>query len=171
MNVNLYHALGFAAGIAVTLLVFLLIRRLWLGKWRVRCDYDERQKAAQGVAFRNAFWTMVVYLLLGWVLTLCDVSIASNPIFLLGGALLGILVFAVSCILLDAYMGLSDNPRRWIITTAVLVLVDLVCAVFIKQDGSSNWLAVLLCTFVLATVLITFCVRALPRRGQEEDEA
>ena len=88
MNVNLYHALGFAAGIIVTLLVFLLIRRIWLGKWRVRSEYDERQKAAQGVAYRNAFWTMVGYMMLGWGLNLFDVELSTSPLFLFVGVLL-----------------------------------------------------------------------------------
>ncbi|MCD8188615.1 MAG: hypothetical protein LUD78_00060 [Clostridiales bacterium] len=169
MNVNLYHALGFAAGIAVTLLVFLLIRRIWLGKWRVRSEYDERQKAAQGVAFRNAFGTMVVYLLLGWVLNLFDVEISTSPLFLFAGALLGILVYAVSCIVLDAYMGLNDNPRRWVIVTAVIAAVNLVCALCNTQNTSART-ANLLCGLLLVAVLIAFGVRALLRRDREEDE-
>ncbi|MCD7838265.1 MAG: hypothetical protein LUG65_05060 [Clostridiales bacterium] len=170
MNVNLYHALGFAAGVGVTLLLFLLLRRLWLGKWRVRSEYDERQKAAQGVAYRNAFWTVMGYLLLGWVLNLFDVELSASPLFLFAGVLLGVLVYAVSCILLDAYMGLNDNPRRWVVVTAVIAAVNLVCALF-NTHNASVWTANLLCALLLVAVLITFGVRTLLRRGREEDEA
>ncbi|MCC8076635.1 MAG: hypothetical protein LIO95_12000 [Clostridiales bacterium] len=169
MNVNLYHALGFAAGIAVTLLVFLLFRRLWLGKWRVRSEYDERQKAAQGVAYRNAFWTVVGYMLLGWLLNLFGVELSASPSFLFAGVVLGILVYAVSCILLDAYMGLNDNPRRWVAVTAVIAAVNLVCALF-NTHNASAWTANLLCGLLLVAVLIAFGVRALLRPNREEDE-
>ncbi|MCD7843945.1 MAG: hypothetical protein LUG17_04905, partial [Clostridiales bacterium] len=80
MNMNLYHALGFAAGIIVTLLLVLLVRCLWLGKLRVRSEYDERQKAAQGVAYRNAFWTVVGYMLLGWLLNRFGVELSASPL-------------------------------------------------------------------------------------------
>ncbi|MCD8052048.1 MAG: hypothetical protein LUE89_10280 [Clostridiales bacterium] len=168
MNVNLYHALGFAAGVGVTLLVFLLIRRIWQGKWRVGSDYDERQKAAQGVAYRNAFWTMVVYLLLGWVLNLFDVELSTSPLFLFVGVLLGVLVYAVSCILLDAYMGLNDNPRRWMVVTAVIAAVNLVCALC-NAHNSAVWTANLLCGLLLIAVLIAFGVRALLHPNQEDE--
>ncbi|MCD8354580.1 MAG: hypothetical protein LUC47_09770 [Clostridiales bacterium] len=169
MNVNLYHALGFAAGIIVTLLVFLLIRRIWLGKWRVRSEYDERQKAAQGVAYRNAFWTMVGYMMLGWGLNLFDVELSTSPLFLFVGVLLGVLVYAVSCILLDAYMGLNENPRRWVVVTAVIAAVNLVCALC-NAHNSAVWTANLLCGLLLVAVLLAFGVRALLHPNREEDE-
>ncbi|MCD8335323.1 MAG: hypothetical protein LUC35_08325 [Clostridiales bacterium] len=170
MNVNLFHVLGFVASLAVTLLLVLLVRRLWLGTWRVRSEYDERQKAAQGTAYRNAFWTVVGYLLLGWVLNLFDVPVSTSPLFLFAGVVLGILVYVVSCIVLDAYMGLNDDPRRWVVVTAVLAAVNLVCALC-NAHNSAVWTANLLCGLLLVAVLIAFGVRALLRPNREEDEA
>ncbi|MCD7838264.1 MAG: hypothetical protein LUG65_05055 [Clostridiales bacterium] len=64
----MYNLVFFGAlvGIVVLLAAAALSNRVTKGKFRLEVggDYDERQQAARGVAYRNAFWTVVAYLAL-----------------------------------------------------------------------------------------------------------
>lgn len=84
--------------------------------------YDERQIAAQGQAYKWAFFSMCVYYLLyvcicgAADLVWCDPFLGA---FL--GVILGVTVFAVICVMRDAYVA-PDQSK-----TSVLVPINVIC--------------------------------------------
>ncbi|MCD8188616.1 MAG: hypothetical protein LUD78_00065 [Clostridiales bacterium] len=159
---------GALAGIVVLLAVAALSNRITKGKFRLEVggDYDERQQAARGVAYRNAFWAVVGYLAL---LQLLDIW--NPPLYVLSfvGLFLALAVFLVSCIVLDAYIGLNDDPKKWVISSAVLLVIQLVGIAAYAPDFDEA-AANVFTAALLAVVLVAFGVRTLLHRGQTEDE-
>lgn len=107
-------ACGLLAGFAVVGLVLWLIRKLG-GKIGCKCkdnSYDERQLLARGQAYKYAFFTMIGYVVFAGFLK----EIAEQPLLMsFAGMWLGVCiavaVFAIVCILNDAYMNLYENAK------------------------------------------------------------
>ena len=105
---NLEYAMGLVFGLAVGLgIVALLFKKKVLDM-----TFDERQELARGKAYRYGFQAMAVSIILYGILDetvgeWCD-TLTGNFICLC----IGLTVFAVTCILNDAYMSLKENPRK-----------------------------------------------------------
>lgn len=88
-------------------------------------SFDERQQLARGKAYRAAFFTLA-----GYVVFLAYVAEMSKDSVLLsiGGLWLGImislLVFAITCIVKDAYMSLYENAKGVLILFALVSLLN-----------------------------------------------
>lgn len=111
---NWAYIAGVLVGIALALGLFALI--LFALKKRNKVfsrEYDERQKLAQGKAYKAAFFTLLIYVALVALLDLGD-ALPELGIFniLWIGAFLAVAVMATICILLDAYVSYRDNAKR-----------------------------------------------------------
>lgn len=166
------YLIGFIVGMAVIFVFALVISRLLRGKWGFCSQYDERQKIAQGKCYRDAFWAMVIYLFLWYLLVYTfELPLPSTQYLLLGSFFFGILVYAVSCIFRDAYIGLQDRPKAWCISTAVILVINLLCALMNYREGNNDSFYLnLICTVMLAIVLGAFGLHALLRSQNEGDD-
>ena len=119
-----YH-IGIALGISAGLLAGLLFVALLFKKKILDMHFDERQELARGKAFQYGFLTLLATtyaygvsdILFGrWCDVLAGVSICLAA---------GLCVFAVTCILKDAYLSLREKP--WVVMTmfALLTLLNL----------------------------------------------
>ena len=119
---NLEYAMGWVLGLAVGLgLVALLFKKKVLDM-----TFDERQERARGKAYRYGFQAMAVSIILYGILDetvgeWCD-TLTGNFICLC----IGLTVFAVTCILNDAYMSLKENPRKVMTLCLLAGLMNLV---------------------------------------------
>jgi hypothetical protein len=164
---------GIVIGIGIGLGIYFLLFRYLRGKGgSVFSKYDERQKAAQGKAYRNGYWTLVGLLALWYVANLCDIWLPSGRnLTILIVMLAGVLVYVVSCILMDAYIGLNDNRKRSIISLSVVGVLNLVLAVISRSANSSSWMTNLLVGVMTLVVLAAIGVKILleHRNGGEEE--
>ncbi len=167
---SLSYIAGVVVGIAAGVLIFLLSVRLKHGNWNPKSKYDERQRAAQGQCYRVAFWTLMIYLAAWYFLTIFDFSLPKSEWLLLIGMVLAILVYVIGCIFSDAYIGLNDSLKRWGISSAVLVLVNLFNAYVSFQRGSEMWVICLGCALTLMIVLLACGVKSLMNRSKVEEE-
>ena len=84
--------------------------------------YDERQIAAQGAAYKAAFWTMLVYYMLYAIISgaaeivWCDQFLG---IFL--GVIVGVTVFALICVFRDAYFRPDQS------SASAIILINVIC--------------------------------------------
>ena len=91
-------------------------------KTKTKQLFDERQIAAQGTAYKAAFWAMLVYSILYAAVSGAGGIVWCDPflgIFL--GVIVGVTVFAVICIFRDAYFR-PDQSR-----TSMIVLINVIC--------------------------------------------
>ncbi len=138
---NIEHILGFIAGIIAGLgLVYFLswiIKKMggkieFGGGLSRRCNadnYDERQQLARGVAYKRAFFVLMLYISVVSMLS----EVADIIIFMsFGGMWLGVcialIVFAVSCIFQDAYMSLYENAKGVSMMFSIVGVLNLVIA-------------------------------------------
>lgn len=118
---NLEYAMGLVFGLAVGFGVVALLFK----KKVLDMTFDERQELARGKAYRYGFQAMGVSVILYGILDetvgeWCD-TLTGNLICLC----IGLTVFAVTCILNDAYMSLKENPRKVMTLCFLVALMNL----------------------------------------------
>ena len=119
--------------VLICVIVFVVIYLIWCGiliaaaaksepKKKNRTKYDERQIAAQGMAYKWAFWTMFGYYLLYAIICGAMEIVWCDPFL---GAFLGVIVgatvFALICVFRDAYFR-PDQSRK-----SEIVVINLIC--------------------------------------------
>ena len=159
---------GLAAGIGI---VALLIKKKVMDM-----TFDERQERARGKAFQYGFFTLIGCLILyGFT----DVLLGKWCDTLTGCVIcvcIGLMVFAVTCILNDAYLSLKEKPRTFV-TAFLLVAVSnfLIGGVNLLQgdvivDGVLTVRSVnFICALMMLVVLAVYIVNHL-LSGREEAE-
>ena len=171
-----YHT-GLALGVAAGILAGLLIVALLFKKKVLDMHFDERQERARGKAFQYGFFTLLVTtyaygvsdMVLGrWCDVLTGVTICL-------AVSLG--VFAVTCILKDAYLSLREKPRTVMTMFALISAMNLGFGVMyalsggLVEDGVLTFRAVNpVIGFVTLVILIVYIVNPLPRSREEEAE-
>lgn len=127
-NKSIYYLLGMmcgvVAGIAFIALIMWIVRKMG-GKIEWNCNkenaYDERQLMARGEAYKYAFFTMLLSVIIASVL---DEVLGFSLLMSFAGMgfiiCLSIAVFATICIVKDAYMSLYENVKGIVITFAII---------------------------------------------------
>lgn len=167
---------GFLCGLGVVALACILIRFVFRKKAWARCgEYDERQRAIQGQAYKYAFFTLLIALLLGGI---AEEMAGVHPVDLFTFAVLcmwpALCVFATYCIVKDAYIALNARRRALIVLFLLIGAINIVIAVtgdgFVcagALDSSVTNLVTGIATFYVGGAL---CVKDVceRRRGDEE---
>lgn len=168
---NWFMLAGVAVGVVVGLIICVFLFRILRGRWGIASKYDERQQAARGKAYRNAFWTLIGYISLWYVLDVCDVVLPRMEYLLLGGILLGLMVQIISSVMMDAYYGLNDDPKKFMTTLAVLDVFNLMLFVVGKMMGNRIYWTNLAVVIMGGALFIAVGIKALlNRRNAGEDE-
>lgn len=183
---SIYYLLGVICGVAVGLV--LVAALVWLTRkmgGKIDLDikkdaYDERQLLARGVAYKFAFYT----LLIGMVIIALMEEIAGIKLFMsMAGvwamACISLAVFVTICIVKDAYMSLYENVKGVVIMFSGVALLNIVIAISNIIDGApwiENGVLSVGCTNLIVGVLfvyilIVFVCRVIYNNKQlEEDE-
>lgn len=136
--------------------------------------YDERQMAARGLAHRDGFLSLMVFMLL-YIIALVwlepeqqlSINLAMTALFA------GMDVFLTSCILRGAYVPINQNPKRSVISWAFVAAMYLVMLclnpreLFQKGIYSDMWIQFLgFIEFTLITLLMLTRM-ALDKKNEE----
>ncbi len=127
-----YYALGIIVGIVAAVIIALV---MW--KKTPRSDFDERQLALRGKAFQHAFFAVLIF---SAVYTLL-VMIIGHPLMEDGvstllAALFGVMVFAVECVMRDAFFTVSKTPKYYILLIVAVILSNGITGIDKLRDGS-----------------------------------
>lgn len=172
----LHHA-GVFVGLAAGLLAGLAFIKFLFKKKVLDMHFDERQERARGKAFQYGFFTLLVttyaYGLSDMVLgRWCDV-LAGVTICLA----VSLCVFAVTCILKDAYLSLREKPRTVMTMFALLSTINLgfggmyALSGDLVEDGVLTFRAVNpIIGAAILVILIVYIVNYLLRPRDEEAE-
>lgn len=170
-----YH-MGIAVGLAAGLIAGLIFVAFLFKKKILDMHFDERQELARGKAFQYGFFTLLISayvygfsdLLLGkW----CDVL--TGVTLCIAAALC---VFAVTCILKDAYLSLREKPRTIMTMFALLSILNLGLGAMhasspgLVEDGVLTFRAVNpIIGFAMLVILIVYTVNYLLRDREEAE--
>lgn len=133
---------GMASGVIFVALAAWIIRKIggkFGGCGMKKKTYDERQLLARGKAYKNAFFTLIIYFIVAG--TLYD-FLNIRMLMSFGGLWIGICisvgVFAITCILKDAYMNLYENAKGIMMLFLVGVLniaISILNKVSLLEEG------------------------------------
>ena len=117
-------SLGFIIGLMVAAVLLVFIFKFANKDGKVRTEYDERQKAVRGKAYRYAFYTEIFAQVIISCIFMSNIELPiENYVLLFIGIILGCTVLATYCIWNDVYWGLNNNHKRFhIIFIAALIL-------------------------------------------------
>lgn len=171
-----YHT-GIALGIFAGILAGLLLVALLFKKKVLDMHFDERQERARGKAFQYGFFTLLIS---SYVYGLSDVIFGKWCDVLTGVTIcltIGLCVFAITCILKDAYLSLREKPRTVMTMFALISAINLGFGGMYAVSGDLVESGVLTFRAVnpilgLATllILIVYIVNHLLRSREEEAE-
>lgn len=166
---SLPFAIGFAVGISIVAIVTLLIKAK--GK---KCEYDERQVAMRGIAFKTGFITFV----------LCETGVffaeilMSKPLVFfepgilnLSIILFSLMIFVLVAIFNDAYFS-PNKPmsKRWFIVMVILGIVTLLRG-FTADELWYKVLNLEVGAFVIIIMLGIVIKMLITRKAGKEEEA
>lgn len=182
---SLEYYLGVVIGIAIGIIFVAFLK--WLiqkiggrfGCKNCKESYDERQMIARGQAYKTAFFTLMFYM--------CIVSFISefsgNPLLMSFtgiwiGVCLSIIVFAIVCIIKDAYMSLYENAKGIIMMFLVVGISNIVIGILnlekqpmIENEALSIHCINLIVGITFLIILAVFCGKLLyDRRNTKEEE-
>lgn len=126
----MYHA-GLVFGFFIGILAGILALAMLFKKKVLNMEFDERQERARGKAFQYSFFTLLVCL---YVYGVSDMALGRWCDSLAGVTIciaISMAVFAITCILKDAYLSLKEKPRR------IMVLFTLITAANLAFGGMS----------------------------------
>ncbi len=171
-----YHA-GIMVGLAAGIVAGLIFVAFLFRKKVLDCHFDERQELARGKAFQYGFFTLLIStyaygtsdVVFGhWCDALAGVTICLA---------ISLCVFAVTCILKDAYLSLREKPRVVMTMFALLTLINLGFGVMygvsgdLVEDGVLTFRAVNpIIGLATLVILIVYIVNHLLRSREEEAE-
>ena len=166
-----YYLLGVIFGIVVALAAFIIGLILHKKKHPNSGKYDERQMAARGKAFQAGFFTLLIA---GAICNIWDyVSPLPGGSFLwnIGVLLLGVTVFAVTAIHFDAYMGMYDSPRRFLLMGIGFICFMACSGMMNLHNGRPEGRIIAITNFGVGIVwIIIVAALLLHRRSMQKEE-
>ena len=130
------HSIGFAAGFILAVIAVIAIKRIMYGKSDRKQEYDEMQKAAQGMAYKYGFFTAIITGVVCAILDILDIHLfadGATPMFLI--LFLSAGAFAGYSIWKEAYFGLHANTCRYVRFLVVVTAINLIAGIQNLRSG------------------------------------
>ncbi len=172
MNTGTALALGIMAGVMIA--AWILFRK----NRKKECEYDEMQLKIRAKGYQIGFYTALILMIL--LVLLCEMNLLSvvTPGFAVYGALIVcVTIFAVYCILHDAFLSVRGKAGSYIGMLSIIVLLEGIVSVRYLMEGEllrngkltfGEGAPAVMCVCFLA-VLITLIVKTV-RNGKEAEE-
>ena len=174
MEGNIYKSAGVAIGILVGLVIAFALIIIANKNRKIKSEYDERQLRIRGDAYRYAFYTVVVYEVIMFIIGIGGFSLPVDEYILhFAGIILGIMVLSGICIWKDAYWGLNNNRKRYGIILVVAGLLNAfpVAAMLMgKSDDSFPWVNLLVCVMLLVVGVELLAKHLLEKRAERAED-
>ena len=166
-----YYYLGIIFGVLFALGAFIIACFIHTQRHPNTGKYDERQTLGRGRAFQAGFFTLLIA---GAICNIWDyVSPLPGGSFLwnIGVLLLGVTVFAVTAIHFDAYVGMYDNPRRFLLMGIGFIVFMAGSSLINFHNGRPEGRIIAITNFGVGIVwLIIVAALLLHRRNAQKEE-
>ena len=174
-----HFAVSFAVGALTGSIVFIIaaVLRRKAGACTSR-QYDERQLALRGNAFRAGFFALLISLCVVAILDVMEVRWYEAPLDKFFCIFLSITVFACTAILKDAYFGLGERKKTMLSLFALVALLQFFITFTSYQEGALIADGILTlkcispaCGTVFLVILLTVLIQHLRTARKTEDDA
>ena len=166
INVKLFLLLAFLTGLA---LAGSLVALMTDGNKQI---YDERQKINQGKAYKYAFFTILIYVLVLWLLRIMEFNLpVRDEVALLIGVIAALVVFVEYSIFKDCYLAINTKKVILLVSFGVLDAISvLMCVLNIFFPSKFAYMTVIIAIF-MTVVMVSVIIKLLveKRRNMLED--
>lgn len=170
------YVAGVLVGIGSAAVVIAVMAAVRKKQGRPKPEYDERQMAARGMAYRWAFLTLMLSLAVNTGVEAIWGPWAKPGVSAWMLIFLSIGVFIVACVRRDTYFAVAQDPKAslWLFGAVVVlqipnIIITLRSGGFV-EDGLLTWDALSPASGALFLVL-TVCAIVRLRRQREDDES
>ena len=168
-----YYVLGLIVGIALVVIVSLVV---W--KKTPKSDYDERQLYLRGKAFQHAFFVvLIISALYTFLVMIIGHPLMEDGVSTMLAALFGVMVFAVECIMRDAFFTVKNAPKYYIILVIAVILSNGYSGISKIIDGTAVQNRLLtfhclnfVCAVLFLVILIAILLKLFVLKDKETDE-
>lgn len=167
--------LGFICGLVAVVVVFRLLIRKFQADGDAKTKYDERQLIERGKGYRYAFFSYVIFNVFFFVFDMgAEVQLPMAPL-LICGVLVACAVHIVYCIFHEAYWGLNNNVKNYIILLVVATIINLAIGLvngfggewFTEGNMNSSFYNLVVAIF-LAVILVAMLVKYMKDKREVE---
>lgn len=162
---------AFYIGLIVGILIVAIVSLISI-KRKCRGQYDERQKAIQGVAYKVGFFAICAYFILngficmeiGEWLPIIDMNFI--------GLCFGIVCFAGYAIFNDAYLSLNSKPFKFSLFISFIAIINYVCFFInvMAGDTPEAFLLNLICAVFLTVICFMIIIKVIIDKHNEKKE-
>ncbi len=161
----------------ITLGAFLVLVLAFIGYYVIakKCGdvkYDERQRAGRGKAFQAGFFTLLISGAIVSILNYMDVLPGSDFVWQMAALVVGIAVFALTAIHFDAYVGMTDTPKRFIIMGSFFTAAMILSAIgnFLADEKDNHDIGFINLILAVIWMLIVVALLIHNRKKTEDEE-
>ena len=166
--------------IVLAIMVLLMIHREAQKRkeYAITDDYDERQSVIRGKGYRVGFYVFMIEIFVVLMASIFEINlpIVDTALYTLL-IFVPIGVFAVYCIMHDAYMSLYEDFRHKVILTAAIMIINVAntartsLAGSLIENGKMTDVAISpLCALLFGAVLIALVIRHNEIKKEESDD-
>lgn len=171
---NVGYLVGCIAGVVCGIILVVLLLRFMNKDGSVKCKFDERQELIRGKGYKFGFHTFVVFMALDICFGEMLEMYADRMVISMTGLCLGILVYAVYAIWNEGYIALNENPKRVMITFALLSVLNIAIAVSsmlhgeLLVDGRISFRMMnMICGITLLLIVIVIFAKSICTRSED----
>lgn len=168
-----YYILGIIFGILFALSIAFISWSIHRKVHPNSGKYDERQLVGRGKAFQAGFFTTLIACA---GVSIWEYTAGGLPgeafLWHIGALFVGVLVYALTAIHYDAYVGIYDSPARFIRMGVIFVAAMALCGIANLSTGRQESMTIAYLNLAIAVmwVIIVAALLLHRRKLQQEDE-
>lgn len=174
MSGNIYKSAGVAVGIVIGLIVAIALILIANNNRKFKTEYDERQLKVRGDAYRYAFYTVMIWEVILFVLAIGEFTLPLPDYVLhFAGLMVGIMVLSGYCIWRDAYWGLNNNRKRYgiiLVVAGLLNAIPLFGVLNNSEDEPFPYVNLLVCVMLLVVGVELLLKHLLDKRAEDAED-
>jgi len=155
----------------------IVLRMITVNNDKIAGEYDERQMAARGKAFRLGFWTAIVYFAVVALLHAMGIQLPMQECVVdIIGVLVAICVNLTICIWKDAYFALNENRGKLMVVFAIVTVMNLLAIIInfslgtVVEDGKLGLGSLnIFCSAMIVYVLANLWAKEAKEKGEDAE--
>lgn len=170
------YMVGVLCGVLFGGLLLVLILRLTKKDGSIKCKYDERQELVRGKGYKYAFFSLLVYIALVFIVGEELEKYMEQNLILFIGLLGSVLIYVIYCVWKEGYFSLNESPKRVLVAFALIAFLNFFVAAIqfmhgeVVKDGVLTYRCInLLCGIMFVIIFLVIFVKRYVVSKEEGD--
>lgn len=171
---SIEYTVGMFCGVFFGIFLVAILIRLMRKDRSLKGKYDERQEIVRGRAYKIGFYVLLIGIAAEIFLNNFISSYISSNILNFAVLCFGVLAYACYCIWNEAYFALNDSPKRFLIISAFIGIINIGSGLVaiaheevVLTDPFPTGITNLLCGFLFIVIFITLIAKQVVKKQEE----